>query len=284
MKNSRIRFWLKYELSKYTAILFFIVLSIICLITIVILDKFDPQYNTHDILVEAHGVIFDLFVFGLLITIFEFLRNRKESRSRYNEEIEDLIGWKSEEAKVRILAKVKRLYELGQRCFYLSKSYLKNADLSNYDLTNSVIVFANINDGSFVRSNLKNVRLTASKMDNVYFTSTNLENADLSNSKCRGAYFTDTGLINTSFKNADLRKANFSVCNYDKVNFENAKLKGVKVDDPDWFETLIACQSIGIEELKKKYFVNPKAVTKDDGFPMYKIEKRKPAHNNGEHS
>ncbi len=279
MKNLRLKYWFKYELPKYSGIIFFTSLSILSLLGIILLDKFDPDFSRHDILVEAHGLIFDLFVFGILITIFDFLRNRRDNRSRYNEEIEDLIGWKSEEAKVKILAKVKRLYNLGQRRFFLSNAYLKRANLSDYDLTDSVIVLTNIKKGSFVRSNLKNARLTASKLQKVYFTSAHLENTDLSNSNCKGAHFTDTNLLNTNFKKADLRKANFSVCHYENVNFENSLLEGTVVDDLNWFENLEKHRTKGIEKLKEDYFVNPDSKKEIDGFSYYLIEYKKPAHN-----
>jgi hypothetical protein len=252
-----------------------VIIAILSLIFIAILDFKDSEFNWHDILVEAHGLIFDLFIFGLLITVFDFVRTRREKRQRYSEEIEDLIGWKSEEAKVKILAKVKRLYDLGQRRFFLSNSYLKCANLSDYDLTDSVIVLTNLKKGSFIRGNLKNVQLTASKLNKVYFTSANLENTDLSNSICNGAFFTATDLINTKFKRADLRKASFVGCYYKNVNLENAKLDGAIVDDLNWFEKLQNNGAIGIDNLMTKYYVNPKSRKDEDGFVTYLIERIK---------
>lgn len=271
----RLKFWIKYELQKYNVIFFFTLLSLISLIVINFLDKTDAGFSKHEILVEAHGLVFDLFVFGIVITIFDFIRNRREKRSKYNEEIEDLIGWKNEEAKFRILAKVKRLYDLGQRRFFLSNLYLKGADLSVYDLTNSVIVLTNIKKGSFIRSNLKNVQLQASKLNKVYFTSANLENTNLEHAVCKGAFFTSVDLINTNFKCADLRKASFIVCNYKNVNLENAKLDQVVVDDINWFDNLHVSGAVGIENLKDKYFVNPKTRKDEEGFDTYLVERIK---------
>lgn len=270
----RLKLWIKYELPKYNVIIFFTLLSLISLIVILILDKNDPEFSTHDLLVEAHGLIFDLFVFGILIATFDYLRKRKESRSRYNEEIEDLRGWKSDIAKVKILANVKKLYDLGQRRFFLSNLYLKSADLSNYDLTDSVIVITNLKKASFIRSNLRNARLTASKLNRVYFTSANLENTDFSNAICKGAFFTAANLVNTNFEKTDLRKASFVRCYYENVNMENAKLENAIVDDLDWFEKLQQYGGKGVDKLKKQYFVNPKLRKEEDGIKTYLIEKR----------
>ncbi|HLF32997.1 MAG TPA: pentapeptide repeat-containing protein [Cyclobacteriaceae bacterium] len=271
----RLKLWIKYELPKYNVIIFFILLSLISLVVIIFLDKTDSNFNKHDILVEAHGLVFDLFVFGILITIFDFLRNRKESRSRYYEEIEDLIGWKSEEAKIKILAKVKRLYDLGQRRFFLSNSYLKNANLSDYDLTDSIIVLANLKKASFIRSNLKNVQLNGSKLNKVYFTSANLENTDLSNAICKGTFFTATDLVNTNFKQTDLRRASFISCYYKDINMEDAKLDEVVVDNLNWFESLRDSGANGIENLENKYFINPESKKDEDGYDTYLIERIK---------
>ncbi|MHA6248089.1 pentapeptide repeat-containing protein [Pontibacter sp. CAU 1760] len=240
----------------------------------------DTEFSKHDILVEAHGLIFDLFVFGILITVFDFLRNRRESRSRYNEEIQDLLGWESDEAKVKILARLKRLYELRQRRFFLSKAYLKNADLSDYDLTDSILVFANIKSGSFIRSNLKNVKLTASNLQKVYFTSAILENTDLSHTNCKGAFFTDTDLINTNFEKADLRKASFQCCYYEHVNMKGALIEGACVDDLHWLDNLEKTGTKGIKELKQDYMINSNSLVDKDGVATYRIERIKPAHNN----
>jgi hypothetical protein len=275
-----IKYWLKHELSQYNVILFFSILSLISLILIIILDTFDPEFSKHDILVEAHGLIFDLFVFGILITVFDFLRNRRESRTRYNEELQDLLGWKSDEAKVKILARIKRLYDLGQRRFFLSNAYLKNADLSNYDLSDSIIVLANIKSGSFIRSNLKNVKLTASNLKKVYFTSAILENTDLSHSNCKGAFFTDTNFINTNFEKADLRNASFMSCSYENVNLKESLIEGAFVDDLYWLENMEKLGTKGIKELKKEYTINCSSKVDVNGHNTYRIERVKPAQNN----
>ena len=279
MKNSRLKYWLKHELSQYNVIIFFSTLSLLCLVVITIFDKFDPEFSKHDILVEAHGLIFDLFVFGILITVFDFLRNRRESRSRFNEEIEDLVGWKSEEAKVKILARIKRLYDLGQRRFFLSNAYLKKADLSCYDLSDSIIVLANIKSGSFIQSNLKNVKLTASNLKKVYFTSATLENTDLSHSNCKGAFFTDTDFINTNFEKADLRKASFMCCSFENVNMKGALIEGAFVDDLHWLDNLEKLGTKGIKKLKQDYKIDSCSRKDNDGFDSYRIERIKPAHN-----
>lgn len=266
---------LKYEIPNYAAIIFFILLALLFGVLIIILDFNDTKFDFHDILVEAHGLIFDLIVFGIIITVFEFIRNRKEKKSRYNEDIEDLLGWENEEAKVKILAKIKRLYELGQRKFFLSNAYLKSADLNYYDLSNSVITFANIENGSFIRSFLKNVNLTASKMKSCYFTNTEFINSQLIQSDCRKAFFTCSVFIDSNLNNIDCREAVFSGCEFEKSNLEGMKLNNAKVDNPDWFDYLERNGNLGIRDLRKIYFIDTKTKEESEGLINYKIKKLK---------
>ena len=273
--KSLLSFKMKYEIPNYAAIIFFILLALLFGAIIFILDRNDTQFNFHDILVEAHGLVFDLIVFGIIITVFDFIRNRREKRSRYNEEIEDLLGWKNEEAKVKILAKVKRLYELGQRKFNLTHAYLKSADLNYYDFTNSGINFANIENGSFVRSLLKNVNLIDSNLKSVTFTNTEFINTNLIQSDCRKAIFCCSVFFEANLKNVDLRKAEFSGCDIDNSNFEGVKLSNAKVDDPNWFDYLEKHGNFGVNELKKKYYIDIESKVEEEGLITYEIKKIK---------
>lgn len=98
----------------------FIGLGIIVMIIAVILDFYDCNFSYHDILVEFHGLVFDLFVFGIILTIYETNKSKKEKAQadkkrktdlieRYTEEINDFKFWKSEEAMYRTRGLIKRL-------------------------------------------------------------------------------------------------------------------------------------------------------------------------------
>ena len=270
----RVFMWYRIKLIDYTPIIIFSILALLGFVIIFILDRNDSSFNKHDILVEAHGLVFDLVVFGLIITIFDFFRTRKEKRIRLNEEIEDLIDWKCEESKFKILAKIKRLYEIGQRKFYLSNAYLKGADFGDYDLSNSMMVLANLKNSSFVRANLTNVSLTGSNLKNVYFTKTYLENTNLLQSKCQGAIFTDAQFINTNLEKADLRNTQFTYCYFKNINIKNAVLENAIVDDLKWFDNLIKNGASGVKELTELYFVDKKTKEKIQGVITFRIKKK----------
>ena len=78
------------------------------------ITKVDLAYNKEfirDVLVEAHGMLFDILIIGTFIfalhTLVESRREKKRNIERWQEEIYDFIGWESEEAKVRILGNIK---------------------------------------------------------------------------------------------------------------------------------------------------------------------------------
>ena len=51
-----------------------------------------------DIAVEFHGMVFDIILFGLVLTFYEWMTDRRDKINRYREEIDDYLGWESDEA------------------------------------------------------------------------------------------------------------------------------------------------------------------------------------------
>src|SRR5690349_24154589 len=97
-------------------------------------DSFIPQ-----ILAEAHGMIFDIAVIGILIF---WLNHNGEIRRRirtYKDEIDDFRLWESEEAAFRTVGNIKRLnrhkiHELNLVNCYLPRTNLNYANLTGSNL------------------------------------------------------------------------------------------------------------------------------------------------------
>lgn len=66
------------------------------------------------IYVEAWGTVFDILIVGVILTLYEIRRDRKESIERYFEEIDDFKKWNSEEGRLRIAGAVRRLNRFGK--------------------------------------------------------------------------------------------------------------------------------------------------------------------------
>jgi len=196
-----------------------------------------------NVLVEAHGMLMDIFLLGLIVTIFEVLRADKEKIERYKEEIDDYRGWIEAEAMHRILGNIKRLNRLG---------------VSKIDLH-----ACNLQGAYYASANLEEARMWHIVMNNAIFWYANLKKASLFKAQLKGA---------------DLKGANLTSAFLVEANFEGAKLEGVTLDNAivsevDWIEKLASLSVKGIEEIKEKYFIDPKGfdnIKLDDKVVVYK--------------
>lgn len=66
-----------------------------------------------DIITEIHGLLFDIFVFGIVIVIFNKIGEKRRNIKRYTEEIADFRDWDEKEAKFRIVGNIRRLNNNG---------------------------------------------------------------------------------------------------------------------------------------------------------------------------
>lgn len=139
--------------KHYRTTLFFTVLFLFAIIGLYIIDeKYIPANKQDDffenLLVEAHGILGDLLIFGIVLSIYDSLRDRKEKFDaikikqekltlRYKEEIDDFRGWYADEAKFRILGNMNRLRRLGFSEFNLKECYLINTKFLNKEFYNT---------------------------------------------------------------------------------------------------------------------------------------------------
>lgn len=77
-------------------------------------------------IVEISGFIFDIFLFGILISSYEFILSQKKRIDDYLEEIDDYRGWEEKEASYRIFGIVKRLQKLGKKDIDLTRCYFNS--------------------------------------------------------------------------------------------------------------------------------------------------------------
>ncbi|MCF8247513.1 MAG: pentapeptide repeat-containing protein [Saprospiraceae bacterium] len=149
-----------YKSLFFGSLIFFIVLDY------VVVDNWEDFLK--NILVEAHGFIFDLLIFGIIFTIYQEVREKKESIKRYLEELEDFRRWQEPEASFRIAGIVRRLNRIEKYDLDLDGCNLENSDLKNLRFDYS----------KFYGTNLSGSDLRGAKFNGAYFNSeTNLEGA-----------------------------------------------------------------------------------------------------------
>jgi uncharacterized protein YjbI with pentapeptide repeats len=138
-----------------------------------------------NILIEAHGMVLDLLVIGWLVFWINQLAEKRLTIKRYNEEIEDFLGWEGNEAKFRIIGLIRRLNGLHTRPAKLHRAFLVEGELENVDL--------------------RGVDLRDAHLESASLNDANLEGADL-----RGAFLHKAQLRHANLKKVDLRGANLS--------------------------------------------------------------------------
>lgn len=205
--------------------LFFGVALVIVGIVLLILDipYLGREEFAENILIEAHGLFFDLFVFGVILTLYENFRDKKDRMDRYKEEIEDYCGWNEKEAVFRVVGIIKRLNREGQTSINLRKCYLEGASLKK----------ASLSGADLSQANLKNAALNQADLRQANLNRTNLAGANLSD--------------------ANLSEANLIHANLEGANLLNAILAGTKVESEDWLTGLKRMRVIGTEEMETRY-------------------------------
>lgn len=195
------------------------------------------------ILAEAHGMIFDIAVIGILIF---WLNQNGEVRQRirmYKDEIDDFRLWESEEAAFRTVGNIKRLNRHKIHEINLVNSYLAKTNLNYVNLKGSNLNSANISNSSLIETNLESSRLNQTNFENSNLNHAVLRNAYVSGANLKDAYlikadFEGAFLIKTNFKNAYLMEANMKNSYLMGADFENASLykadfrgaKGLTID------------------------------------------------------
>jgi hypothetical protein len=96
------------------------------IVVIALTIKFS-EYNApffQNILVEAHGMLFDILVIGIFILWLNKRGEKRLENKRYQEEIDDTRGWESAEASYRIAGNIRRLSQNGSKKIDIEFCYL----------------------------------------------------------------------------------------------------------------------------------------------------------------
>jgi len=209
------------------------------------LNDFDTFIQ--QILAEAHGMIFDIAVIGILIF---WLNQNGEIRQRirtYKDEIDDFRLWESEEAAFRTVGNIKRLNRHKIHEINLVNCYLPRTNLNYVNLAGSNLNSSNISQSSLIESNLENARLNQTNFEN-----SNLNQANLRGAYASGANFKDSFLIKSNFDGAFLIKANFSNAFLMESNLQNCYVMGADFENASLYKAdLRGAKGLSIDQLSK---------------------------------
>lgn len=226
---------------------------VLVLVSVLVLSLSMPyyvaDYNSfiQQVLAEAHGMIFDIAVIGILIF---WLNKNGETRQRirtYKDEIDDFRLWESEEAAFRTVGNIKRLNRHKIHEINLVNCYLPRTNLNYVNLSASNLNSANISQSSLIESNLENARLNQTNFEN-----SNLNQANLNGAYASGANFKDAFLIKAHFENAFLIKANFCNAFLMEADLRNCYLMGADFENASLYKAdLRGAKGLSVEQLAK---------------------------------
>ncbi len=229
--------------------------SLIVLVAITLLvASFSLKYYRYDfeafwpqILAEAHGMVFDIAVIGILLF---WLNQNGETRQRirtYKDEIDDFRLWESDEAAFRTVGNLKRLNRHGIHEINLVNCYLMKTNLNYVNLRGSNMNSANLSNSSLIESNLENTRLNQTNFEN-----SNLNQANLNCAYANGSNFNDGFLIKTQLEGAFLIKASFKNAFLMEANLRNSYLMGADLENVSLYKAdLRGAKGLTLEQLAK---------------------------------
>ena len=228
--------------------------AIVLLVVAVIVLALSLKYYIRDfdgywsqVLVEMHGMIFDIAVIAILLA---WLNQSGEIRQRirtYKDEIDDFRLWESDEAAFRTVGNIKRLNRHRIQEINLVNCHLARTNLNYVNLKGSNLNSANLSNSSLIETNLENTR----------FNQTNLENSNLNQANLRGAYasganFKDAFLIKTQFEGAFLIKTNFRNAFLMEANLQNSYLMGADFENASLYKAdQRGAKGLTLEQLSK---------------------------------
>lgn len=199
--------------------------------------------NINNLLVEAHGMLFDLLVIGVLVYWLNALGEKRRRIERYKEEIQDYSEWRRSEAAYRIAGSIRRLNREGVSQLNLSHVYLVEANLSATRLYRSHLREANLGEANLRGADLRSVDLTQANLARATLISADLSQAELSQSSLMaanlsqarlvGANLSEANLYQSTLVKADLRGVNLIGANLRQANLSYAHLRGADLREAD---------------------------------------------------
>lgn len=205
---------------------FFFMAAILAFFVLWFVNEYkDPDgFSWHDVIVESHGLFFDLLVFGILLSVYDKFRERRDRIERLKEEIDDYRGWNEPEATYRIIGALRRLIRLKVSKINLGGCFLFNANLRNLNLKEANLSGAILKGTDFSEANLQGSNIFFTVLSKTNLTRTNLEMATLDGCRFNQAILKSTIFKRASFVSSTLIESNINSGDFERANLTNADL------------------------------------------------------------
>jgi hypothetical protein len=163
-------------------------------------------YDVYDILVESHGLFFDLVVFGIILSIYEEWRSRKEQMQRCYDEMNHLKYSKVKNAGQKAIVIAIKMQNLKARDIDLTAFKIDGYHIHDMKRMNNWN-FGHLRRFSITISHITNTNFSGIVMNKVTFISCNFENCSFALSKFENVTFLSCTFKNVNFDNVLLGKS-----------------------------------------------------------------------------
>lgn len=186
------------------------------------------------VLVEAHGLLFEILVIGLILLWLDSRRQKTEYIEKNLENLWDLNTLQENEVIKKKMGSVKRLndakvfkidvtdlliVDVNIKNFVFKESKLFGLKLKNCKIFDLELTKSKVNSGEFSDSSFKRCNLSGS----------DFKNADFSNAKIIGINLQKANLLRAKFTSANLETADLRGANLDKAVFQDASLRNANI-------------------------------------------------------
>ena len=223
----------------------FTVLVITTILVILLSWRYYNENYGSQILVEAHGMLFDIAIIGILLFWLNEKGEIRQQIRNYQNEIDDFRLWHSEEAAFRTVGNIRRLNKHKIFDINLSKFRLQNTNISYVNLTG-----ANLNSANLSNCTLVEIILAGARMNQTNCENSNLNGANLKAAYASGSNFQDAYLIKADMEKAFLIKANFRNAYLMESNLSGSYLMGADLEGANLYKAnLRGAEGLTAEQL-----------------------------------
>lgn len=145
--------------------------------------------NKVDIDTEICGFLLDIFLFGIILTIYNGLVERNKLIRNYHEQFDDYRFWKEAEGIFRKVGIIKRLNILRAPLPNMFKVILNKAILQSVDLHGAFLIGANLSMANLQGAILENTNLIRAILRGSSLQGVNFRGANLNEAYLQGANF-----------------------------------------------------------------------------------------------
>ena len=191
------------------------------------LKLYEPAF-LKNVLVEAHGMLFDILVIGLFVVWLNEKGKKQIEIQRYKDEIDDFRYWEAPEAAHRIRGNIVRLNKKGISKISLEMCYLKGANLEGANLWGANLREANLHGANLQGANLREANLREANLQGANLQGANLQGANLQEANLQEANLQGANLRGANLGEANLVHANLQLTNLRKADLREANLQGVR--------------------------------------------------------